>query len=103
MTEPDETALLKGTIFELPRRGGKSLVLQNLRQAARIKALEAAIREALGRLNEYADMTLEAWDDTIADNGAACWMLIRAQLKTVVVADLNRALDPETIAKEADE
>jgi hypothetical protein len=66
--------------------------------AERIKALEGSIREALRLLNEYADMTLEEWDDTIADNGAACWMLIRAQLKAVVVADLNRAL-----LKEADQ
>lgn len=51
MTEPYETALLKGTIFEFPRRGGKSLVLENLRQAARIKALEeenAALQELAG-------------------------------------------------------
>lgn len=40
MTEPYEAAFLKGTIFESPRRGGKSLVMENLRQAARIKALE---------------------------------------------------------------
>jgi hypothetical protein len=64
--------------------------------AERIKALEKSIREALRLLNEYADMTLEEWDETIADNGAACWMLIRAQLKTVVVGDLNRALIKET-------
>jgi len=76
----------------------KVLEDENAASAQRIKALEGSIREALRRLNEYADMTLEEWDETIADNGAACWMLIRAQLKTVVVGDLNRAM-----LKEADQ
>ena len=56
MTEPDEAALLKGTLFELPRRGGKSLVLENLRQAAKIKALERLLGHFL---ETFCDLT---WD-----------------------------------------
>ncbi len=66
--------------------------------AERIKALEEAIREAMRRLNEYADMTVDEWDDSVADGGIMAWMVIRQELKTVVVYRLDRAL-----LKEADQ
>ena len=67
-------------------------------QRLRIKALEEAIREAMRRLNEYADMTVDEWDDSVADGGIMAWMVIRQELKTVVVYRLDRAL-----LKEADQ
>jgi hypothetical protein len=60
--------------------------------AERIKALEEAIREAMRRLNEYADMTVDEWDDSVADGGIMAWMVIRQELETVVVYRLDRAL-----------
>jgi hypothetical protein len=66
--------------------------------AERIKALEEAIHEAMRRLNEYADMTVDEWDDSVADGGIMAWMVIRQELKTVVVYRLDRAL-----LKEADQ
>jgi hypothetical protein len=61
-------------------------------QRLRIKALEEAIREAMRRLNEYADMTVDEWDDSVADGGIMAWMVIRQELGTVVVYRLDRAL-----------
>jgi uncharacterized protein YgfB (UPF0149 family) len=66
--------------------------------AETVKALEEAIREAMRRLNEYADMTVDEWDDSVADGGIMAWMVIRQELKTVVVYRLDRAL-----LKEADQ
>jgi len=66
--------------------------------AERIKALEEAIHEAMRRLNEYADMTVDEWDDSVADGGIMAWMVIRQELETVVVYRLDRAL-----LKEADQ
>jgi hypothetical protein len=60
--------------------------------AERIKALEEAIHEAMRRLNEYADMTVDEWDDSVADGGIMAWMVIRQELETVVVYRLDRAL-----------
>lgn len=60
--------------------------------AETVKALEEAIREAMRRLNEYADMTVDEWDDSVADGGIMAWMVIRQELKTVVVYRLDRAL-----------
>ena len=60
--------------------------------AERIKALEEAIHEAMRRLNEYADMTVDEWDDSVADGGIMAWMVIRQELGTVVVYRLDRAL-----------
>lgn len=82
---------------------GQKLYAQGYRagqaaSAERIKALEEAIREAMRRLNEYADMTVDEWDDSVADGGIMAWMVIRQELKTVVVYRLDRAL-----LKEADQ
>ena len=83
MTEPDEARAY---------RAGQAA------SAERIKALEEAIREAMRRLNEYADMTVDEWDDSVADGGIMAWMVIRQELETVVVYRLARAL-----LKEADQ
>ncbi len=66
-------------------------------QRLRIKALEEAIREATRVLEGFADMTVDQWDDDVADGGIVAWMVIRQTLKTVVASGLNRAL-----LKEAD-
>jgi len=60
--------------------------------AERIKELETAIQQAVGRLQDYADMTVDQWDETVADNGITAWMVIRQELGTVVAAGLARAL-----------
>ena len=66
--------------------------------AERIKALEEAIREATGVLDGFAGLTVDQWDDDVAESGIAAWMVIREALKTVVVSGLNR-----TLLKEADQ
>ena len=119
MTEPDEALIwarddlagefdvYKPYYAALIRRGREDASLSasarayragQAASAERIKALEEAIHEAMRRLNEYADMTVDEWDDSVADGGIMAWMVIRQELKTVVVYRLDRAL-----LKEADQ
>jgi len=60
--------------------------------AARIKALEEAIRDANKRLKDYSDMTVDQWDESVADGGITAWMVIRQELQTVIAGGLARAL-----------
>ena len=60
--------------------------------AERIKELEAAIQQADKRLQDYADMAVDQWNETVADGGITAWMVIRQELQTVVAGDLARAL-----------
>jgi hypothetical protein len=104
MTEPDEALIwarrqngdpAKPRTITASYRAGLMAHGYRAGQAAsaeRIKALEEAIREAMRRLNEYADMTVDEWDDSVADGGIMAWMVIRQELETVVVYRLDRAL-----------
>lgn len=95
MTEPDEALLwARGagmpiyqhhTLAEAYRAGAAA-------SAERIKELEAAIQQADKRLQDYADMAVDQWNETVADGGITAWMVIRQELQTVVAGDLARAL-----------
>jgi len=110
MTEPDEALLwargqngdpAKPRTVTSSYRAGLMAHGYRAGQAAsaeRIKALEEAIREATRVLEGFADMTVDQWDDDVADGGIVAWMVIRQTLKTVVASGLNRAL-----LKEADQ
>ena len=65
--------------------------------AERIKELEAAIQQTVERLQDYADMTVDQWAESVADGGITAWMVIRQELQTVVAGSLARALlkDPD--------
>ena len=94
MTEPDEPVwfIREREAHAQGYRAGQAA------SAERIKALEEAIREATRVLEGFADMTVDQWDDDVADGGIVAWMVIRQTLKTVVASGLNRAL-----LKEADQ
>jgi hypothetical protein len=62
---------------------------------ARINVLEEAIREANSRLKDYTDLTVEQWNENVADGGITAWMVIRQELQTLVAGNLNRALKKE--------
>ena len=52
--------------------------------AERIKELEDAIHKTVERLQDYADMTVDQWAESVADGGITAWMVIRQELQTVV-------------------
>ena len=58
--------------------------------------LEDAIHKTVERLQDYADMTVDQWAESVADGGITAWMVIRQELRTVVAGELARALLKET-------